>query len=96
MAKKTYVIDFDGTICFKDNKPNTLLINKINELFEKGNTILINSASSWQKYWVITTWLSKHQVQHHDLILGRPWGDYYVDDKMLSLKEFVEGDKHGT
>ena len=91
MANKTYVIDFDGTICLNDRTPNIPLISKVNALFEAGHTILINSSSSWQKYGMITTWLEKHQVQHHDLILGRPWGHYYIDDKMLSLKEFIEG-----
>lgn len=95
MAKKTYVIDFDGTIRLKDKDediPNIPLIDKINELFNAGNTILINSSAAWQRYAIITKWLEDHEVQHHDLILGRPWGDYYVDDKMMSIKDFIGDD----
>ena len=90
MGHMTYVIDFDGTICLEKEKPNTPLIEKINSLFDGGDTILINSSAAWRRYGQITGWLKENQVKYHDLILGRPWGDFYVDDKMLSLKEFTE------
>ena len=37
-------------------------------------------------------WLQSNEVNYHELILGKPWcgiEGWYIDDKNLSLEEFV-------
>lgn len=40
---------------------------------------------------VIETWLRKHDVPCDGLIFGKPIGDIYVDDKGMSVKDFLAG-----
>ena len=35
-------------------------------------------------------WLKNNGVKYHRLMFGKPNGDYYIDDKNLSIKEFLE------
>lgn len=39
---------------------------------------------------VVEEWLSKHDVPCDELLFGKPLGDLYVDDKGVSLKDFLE------
>ena len=42
------------------------------------------------KYREITEkWLHKNNVKYTRLEFGKPNADYYVDDKNLSIKEFI-------
>ena len=42
------------------------------------------------KYRLITEkWLLKNNVKYHSLMFGKPNADYYVDDKNISIDEFV-------
>ena len=102
----TYVIDLDDTICFTENrdfensKPYQEVINKINELYEKGWKIIIYTARGGKscktleerekKYRDVTErWLKKHNVKYTELLFGKMNADYYVDDKNLSIEEFL-------
>lgn len=102
----TYVIDLDDTICFTENrdfensKPYKEVIDKINELYDKGYTIIICTARGGKscrtleekelKYRVITeNWLKKNGVKYSSLQFGKPNADYYIDDKNLSIEEFL-------
>ena len=102
----TYVIDLDDTICFTENrdfensKPYQEVINKINELYEKGWKIIIYTARGGKscktleerekKYRDVTErWLKKHDVKYTELLFGKMNADYYVDDKNLSIEEFL-------
>ena len=88
---KTYVFDIDGTICSNTNgkyelaSPYNERINYINDLYKKGNIIKYFTARGtttgidWHD-------LTKRQLNewgafYHELILGKPHGDIYVDDK---------------
>ena len=31
-------------------------------------------------------WLSRHSVPYHELIFGKPYADFYVDDKSVPLE----------
>lgn len=33
---------------------------------------------------VTENWLIKHNVPHDELIFGKPFGDFYVDDKLIT------------
>lgn len=102
----TIVIDLDDTISFTENrdfknsKPYKEVINKINELYDKGKKIIIFTARGGKscktleekelKYRTITEeWLKEHNVKYHELMFGKPNADYYVDDKNMSIEEFL-------
>ena len=106
----TIVIDIDDTICFTENrdfdnsKPIQSVIDKINELYDKGWKIILLTARGAKscktleekelKYRDITEkWLKKNNVKYHCLMFGKPNADYYVDDKNLSIEEFVRRKK---
>ena len=89
--------DFDNSI------PNQPVIDKINKLYDKGWEIILFTArgakscntleEKEKKYRDITErWLKKHNVKYHALMFGKPNADYYVDDKNISINEFLEMD----
>lgn len=88
---KTYVFDIDGTICtntygdYKNAEPYLNNINKINSLHSKGNYIKYFTArgSSTGIDWYDFTkmQLESWGAKYHELILGKPEGDIYIDDK---------------
>ena len=102
----TIVIDLDDTICFTRNRDfensiqNELVINKMNELYNKGWKLIIYTARGAKscktleerekKYRNITEkWLKKNNVKYTELLFGKMNADYYVDDKNLSIEEFL-------
>lgn len=104
----TIVIDLDDTICytinrdFENSKPNRLVIDKINKLYDEGWEIIIYTARGAKscktladreiKYRVLTEdWLQKNNVKYTQLLFGKMNADYYVDDKNLSIEEFIGG-----
>lgn len=90
----TYNRDFDNSI------PNQPVIDRINELYDEGWKIILCTARGGKscntleeketKYRNITEeWLKKHNVKYHTLMFGKPNADYYVDDKNMSINDFV-------
>ncbi len=97
-----YCIDVDGTICTKTEdssypnaQPQQLVIDKVNKLYDEGHTIKIFTArgGTTGKDWTELTkeQLEKWGVKHHELIMGKPAADFYIDDKGLNPGEFVLG-----
>ena len=85
---------------FENSKPNIVVINKINELYSKGWEIIIFTARGAKscitleerekKYRELTQrWLKKNNVKYTGLIFGKMNADYYVDDKNMSIEEFL-------
>lgn len=85
---------------FENSKPYKKVIKKINELYDRGIKIIICTARGAkscktleereQKYRDITEkWLKKNGVKYHELLFGKPNADYYVDDKNMSIEEFL-------
>ena len=102
----TIVVDIDDTICYTENRnfaysvPNTDVINKINELYDKGWQIILYTARGAKscntleerihKYKDLTQhWLDKNNVKYTELVFGKMNADYYVDDKNMSIEEFI-------
>ena len=101
-----YVFDIDGTICdsgdgdYKSSLPKQTRIDKINELYDEGHTIIFQTARGMGRSGNNTTYayasfqdLTKKQldgwgVKYHDLFLGKPSGDVYIDDKGISDEHF--------
>lgn len=88
---KTYCIDIDGTICtntdgdYQNAKPYQERINQINNLFNEGNKIIYFTARGsttgidWEEF--TSNQLNSWGALHHELILKKPFADYYIDDK---------------
>lgn len=88
---KTYVFDIDGTICtntygeYKKAEPFLENILKVNSLYESGNYIKYFTARGsgtgidWQE--LTKKQLDSWGAKYHELILGKPEGDFYIDDK---------------
>lgn len=92
-----YIIDIDGVIAEEDGSlPDVYLnarpiqknIDKVNKLKEQGNMIMLYSSRQWGLYDLTRRWLKKNRVKYDALILGKPSGDYYIDDKAINVKEF--------
>tara|TARA_R110001592_G_scaffold321570_1_gene600138 strand:- start:341 stop:688 length:348 start_codon:yes stop_codon:yes gene_type:complete len=95
----TYVFDIDGTLCtlsngsYEDAKPISNRIQKVNELFDSGHTIFLNTARGMgrtkdngllaEKLFRELTekQLNNWGVKYHKLFMGKPSGDIYIDDK---------------
>jgi len=88
---KTYVIDIDGTICtntygdYEKAVPFYKRIAYINYLYDQGNIIKIFTArgSGTGIDWKEKTkkQLNDWNLSFHELILGKPEGDIFIDDK---------------
>lgn len=81
----------DGTICSEERqfsrclaKPKANAIETINKLYESGNTIIIYSARTWVEYEMTVDWLNKHGVRYHQLMMGKPIGDVWIDDRAIN------------
>lgn len=86
------IIDLDGTICTEEKtysrslaKPLEGAITSINNLFEAGNIIIIYSARTWMEFEMTTVWLKKHEIKYHQLVLGKPIGDVWIDDRAINF-----------
>lgn len=105
----TYVIDLDDTICYTTNRdfensvPYRDVINKINELYDKGYKVIIFTARGAKscktleerenKYRELTeNWLKRNKVKYSELVFGKMNADYYIDDKNMSIQEFLESE----
>ena len=75
-------------------------IKTINRLYDKGNTIVYFTARGMGRYggkvekaietfYAITeSQLDRWGCKYHKLILGKPSGDHYIDDKGITANEF--------
>jgi len=95
-----WVFDLDGTICNTDNKeyieakPNKKMIKLVNSLYNKGDYITIytarGSGSGINWYDLTYDQLKRWKVKYNKLLLGKPRGDIYVDDRSIKPEEFME------
>lgn len=90
MGKKV-ICDIDGILCesrrvpYLLKKPNKRNIKIINLLFYAGYKIILFTSRKRQYRKYTLKWLNMHKVRYHKLIMGKPKGDYYCDDKSISL-----------
>ena len=100
----TYVFDIDGTICnsdggYEDSKPIWSRIDRINNLYSEGHTIHFLTARGMgrsqnenpQFFEGLTQQqLKEWGVNYHELFMGKPAGDLYVDDKGIKDEDFFD------
>lgn len=95
-----YCFDLDDTLCsgsaalkYEEAKPFSNRIDRVNQLYDAGNTIKIFTARGsetgidWRP--VTEEQLSRWGVRYHVLLLGKPAADVYVDDKACHEKDFA-------
>jgi hypothetical protein len=93
-------IDIDDTICYSPNKPDYTdstpiyeNINKANQLYDSGHTIVYWTArgtvtgKNWRQ--VTEKQFKEWGVKYHELKFGKPNYDLFIDDKNINTKEWV-------
>jgi uncharacterized HAD superfamily protein len=86
------IIDIDGTICSEERQfsrpmamPKDNAIEAIAKLKSQGHTIILYSSRTWAEYEMTVDWLKRHGVEYDQLILGKPVGDYWIDDRAIEF-----------
>ena len=105
MKQKVLAFDIDGVICntlgsdYKNSKPNKKAIEKINHLYDAGNTIIIFTARFMGRtdndskkayelgYKFTLIQLQRWNLKFNELILGKPSFDLLIDDKAFNYDE---------
>ena len=90
-------VDIDDTICFYKNndktnynyaEPNDERIKIINDLYDKGNTIIYWTARgtktgiNWFK--ITLEQLNEWNCKFHELRMNKPYYDLFIDDKNIN------------
>ena len=96
---KTEDCDYESSTPLQDR------INIINELYDEGHVILFQTARGMGRsdnnvryanrafYDFTRSQLTDWGVKFHDLFLGKPAGDYYIDDKGVGDADFFSNAK---
>jgi len=105
MKQKVLAFDIDGVIChtvgsdYKNSKPNKEAIEKINHLYDAGNTIIVFTArfmgrtnNNYQEAYKLGYKFTLNQLQgwnlkFNELILGKPSFDLLIDDKAFNYDQ---------
>ena len=85
---------------YLQSKPLIDRIRLVNKLYEEGHIIIFHTARGMGRtdndskksidlfYDLTLSQLNKLGVKFHDLFLGKPAGDFYIDDKGIKDEEF--------
>jgi hypothetical protein len=85
---------------YEGSTPKHERIKKINQLYDEGNIIKYFTARGMgrynddaekakEKFYALTKMqLGIWGCKYHELILGKPSADYYIDDKAMNDNEF--------
>lgn len=93
----TFCFDIDGTICtqeknYEEAKPFSKRIETINSLHDAGHFIRFfssrGSVSGIDWFEKTERQLESWGVKYHELLLGKPHADIYVDDKACFSEDF--------
>ena len=101
---KTYIVDIDDTICrtpkinnrpqYDKSEPIHYRIDMINELYDAGNTIIYwtarGSSSGIDHTELTQKQLISWGVKCHDIRLGKPSYDIWIDDKAFNDEAFFD------
>lgn len=82
--------------------PNDPMIKSLRLAKEKGFRIIIHTARRMVTHngdinkivddigKITTDWLAKYNVPYDEIVWGKPYGVYYIDDKAMAPAEFIE------
>ena len=97
---KIYCFDIDGTICtntngsYEKSEPFLDRIKKVNSLFDSGHKIILFTARGsttgidWRD--LTTQQMKDWGVRYHELRLGKPEADYFIDDRAINDKDWFK------
>jgi hypothetical protein len=93
-----YCFDIDGTLCtitngaYEQAEPFLNRIAVVNSLFKAGHRIKLFTArgSTTGIDWRVTTerQLAIWNVHYHELIMGKPEADIFIDDKAFNAESW--------
>ena len=93
-------VDIDNTITktvgtdYENAEPLHDRINKINNLYDEGNTIVYwtarGSGSGKQYFKVTQNQLNSWSAKYHELRMGKPVFDMFIDDKVFNSEEYFK------
>lgn len=97
---RTFCFDIDGVIAtltdhnaYDQAAPQPAMIQAVNFLYERGYHIVLFTARGAATHmdWTQVTRQQMQQwgVKYHELRFGKPPADYFIDDKMLGIKELL-------
>jgi hypothetical protein len=102
-----YIVDIDNTICltrkdaegrwdYLNSIPYKGRIERVNELYDEGNTIIYWTARG-SGSGIDWTELTKQQLddwgcKYHEVKLGKPSYDIWIDDKAFNDEHFFDFD----
>jgi len=95
------IVDIDDTICktpesrdYNESVPINKNIEKINKLYDEGNTIIYWTArgSGSGKNWYDLTGqqLKEWGAKHHNYKVGKPMYDLFICDKAINSEKFFD------
>lgn len=94
-----YCFDIDGTLCSKTDgdyamaEPFPDRIAVVNALYSDGHTVKLFTARGsttgidWRS--VTETQMQKWRVLYHELIMGKPEADIFIDDKAVNADHWA-------
>lgn len=101
-----YFVDIDWTIAatpqlgsswdYKKSQPMLCRIKKLNDLFDEGHEIIYwtarGSNSGYDWYELTVTQLLSWGCKFHELRMGKPSFDVFIDDKAIAAHDFFGKD----
>lgn len=95
---KTIYVDIDNTICnttkcdYRNSVPIFERIQRINKLYDEGNTIIYWTARGYVSGipWTIYTYnqLKRWGCKFHQVKVNKPNYDLFIDDKNINSEDF--------
>ncbi len=97
----TYCIDIDGTLCtithgkYESAVPFPAAIARVRAFYEAGHRIVLFTARGtttgidWRS--LTEKQMKDWGVPYHQLILGKPEADVYIDDRAVSAHDWMSG-----
>jgi capsule biosynthesis phosphatase len=99
--------DADDTwVRYGEAEPIWDVIETIQTLYGEGHTIILHTARRMLTHngdvakiiadvgQITVDWLRDAGVPYHQLVFGKPYGDFYIDDKAMLPDEFVRRNHH--
>lgn len=95
-CKKIYCLDIDGVLTvdtkghnYRSRSANRKNIKQANDLHDAGHRIVLFTSRFGTQQDRIDThdWLQMHGVKYDSILFGKPYYDFYVDDKNIELEK---------
>ena len=96
--RQVYCVDFDNTltesnVAYWDGerpRPDHDVVESTRNAYYKHHVVIIWTARPWDQAGQIASHLTEWGVPYHGIRCNKGSGDVYIDDKMLSPKEFAD------